>query len=33
MVDRRPKLARSAGGKLKLVIADPTSPPVPSNAR
>jgi phenylacetate-CoA ligase len=32
-VERRPKLARSAGGKLKLVIADPASPPVPTNAR
>ena len=32
-VERRPKLPRSAGGKLKLVIADPASPPVHSNAR
>ena len=32
-VERRPKLPRSAGGKLKLVIADRTTPPVPSNAR
>jgi phenylacetate-CoA ligase len=32
-VERRRQLPRSAGGKLKLVIADPTSPPVPSNAR
>jgi hypothetical protein len=26
-VERRPKLARSAGGKLKLVIADPAARP------
>jgi phenylacetate-CoA ligase len=32
-VERRSKLARSAGGKLKLVIADPTSRPVHTNAR
>jgi phenylacetate-CoA ligase len=32
-VERRPKLARSAGGKLKLVIADPAARPVHSNAR
>ena len=32
-VERRPKLARSAGGKLKLVIADPASQPIHSNAR
>jgi phenylacetate-CoA ligase len=32
-VERRPKLPRSAGGKLKLVIADPASRPVHSNAR
>jgi phenylacetate-CoA ligase len=32
-VERRPKLPRSAGGKLKLVIADPTSRPVHSTAR
>jgi phenylacetate-CoA ligase len=32
-VERRPKLPRSAGGKLKLVIADPACPPVHSNAR
>jgi phenylacetate-coenzyme A ligase PaaK-like adenylate-forming protein len=31
-VERRPKLARSAGGKLKLVIADPASRPLHSNA-
>ena len=31
-VERRPKLPRSAGGKLKLVIADPASAPVHSNA-
>jgi phenylacetate-CoA ligase len=31
-VERRPELARSAGGKLKLVIAGPTSPPVHTNA-
>jgi putative adenylate-forming enzyme len=31
-VERRPTLPRSAGGKLKLVIADPASPPVHSNA-
>jgi phenylacetate-CoA ligase len=32
-VERRPKLLRSTGGKLKLVIADPASPPVHTNAR
>jgi phenylacetate-CoA ligase len=32
-VERRPKLARSAGGKLKLVIADPNCRPVHTNAR
>jgi phenylacetate-CoA ligase len=32
-VERRPKLARSAGGKLKLVIADPAARPVHTNAR
>jgi phenylacetate-CoA ligase len=32
-VERRPKLSRSAGGKLKLVIADPASRPVHTNAR
>jgi phenylacetate-CoA ligase len=32
-VERRPKLPRSAGGKLKLVVADPTSRPVHTNAR
>jgi phenylacetate-CoA ligase len=31
-VERRPKLARSAGGKLKLVIADPTARLVHTNA-
>ena len=31
-VERRPKLARSAGGKLKLVIADPNCQPVHTNA-
>jgi phenylacetate-CoA ligase len=31
-VERRPTLPRSAGGKLKLVIADPASQPVHSNA-
>jgi phenylacetate-CoA ligase len=31
-VERRPKLARSAGGKLKLVIADPNCRPVHTNA-
>jgi hypothetical protein len=32
-VERRPKLARSAGGKLKLVIADPAARPVDADAR
>jgi phenylacetate-coenzyme A ligase PaaK-like adenylate-forming protein len=32
-VERRPKLPRSAGGKLKLVIADPNCRPVHTNAR
>jgi phenylacetate-coenzyme A ligase PaaK-like adenylate-forming protein len=32
-VERRPELPRSAGGKLKLVIADPTAQPVHTNAR
>jgi phenylacetate-coenzyme A ligase PaaK-like adenylate-forming protein len=32
-VERRHELPRSAGGKLKLVIANPTAPPVHSNAR
>jgi phenylacetate-coenzyme A ligase PaaK-like adenylate-forming protein len=32
-VERRQELPRSAGGKLKLVIADPAARPVPSNAR
>jgi phenylacetate-CoA ligase len=32
-VERCQELPRSAGGKLKLVIADRTAPPVPSNAR
>ena len=32
-VERRPKLPRSAGGKLKLVIADPASRPVHTNTR
>jgi phenylacetate-CoA ligase len=32
-VERQQELPRSAGGKLKLVIADRTAPPVPSNAR
>jgi phenylacetate-CoA ligase len=32
-VERRPKLPRSAGGKLKLVIADPASQPVHTNTR
>jgi phenylacetate-CoA ligase len=32
-VERRPTLPRSAGGKLRLVIADPASQPVHSNAR
>jgi phenylacetate-CoA ligase len=32
-VERRPKLPRSAGGKLKLVIADPAARPVHTNAR
>jgi phenylacetate-CoA ligase len=32
-VERRPELARSAGGKLKLVIADPNCRPVHTNAR
>jgi phenylacetate-CoA ligase len=32
-VERRPRLARSAGGKLKLVIADPAARPVHTNAR
>jgi phenylacetate-CoA ligase len=32
-VERRPQLPRSAGGKLKLVIADPASQPVHSKAR
>jgi phenylacetate-CoA ligase len=32
-VERRQQLPRSAGGKLKLVIADPASRPVHSNAR
>jgi phenylacetate-CoA ligase len=31
-VERRPKLPRSAGGKLKLVIADPASQPLHSSA-
>jgi phenylacetate-CoA ligase len=31
-VERRPKLPRGAGGKLKLVIADPTARPLHSNA-
>jgi hypothetical protein len=31
-VERRPKLPRAAGGKLKLVIADPATQPVHSNA-
>jgi hypothetical protein len=31
-VERRHQLPRSAGGKLKLVIADPTSRPLHSNA-
>jgi phenylacetate-CoA ligase len=31
-VERRPKLPRGAGGKLKLVIADPASTPVHTNA-
>ena len=32
-VERRPKLPRSAGGKLKLVIADPAARPVHTNIR
>jgi len=32
-VERRPKLPRSAGGKLKLVIADPNCRPVHTNVR
>jgi putative adenylate-forming enzyme len=32
-VERHPELARSAGGKLKLVIADPNRRPVHTNAR
>jgi phenylacetate-CoA ligase len=32
-VERRQELPRSAGGKLKLVIANPAAPPVLSNAR
>jgi phenylacetate-CoA ligase len=32
-VERRPTLPRSAGGKLKLVIADPATRPVHTNAR
>jgi len=32
-VERRPKLLRSAGGKLKLVIADPATRPVHTSAR
>jgi phenylacetate-CoA ligase len=32
-VERRPKLQRSAGGKLKLVIADPATRPVHANTR
>ena len=32
-VERRPTLPRSAGGKLKLVIADPASQPVHTNTR
>jgi phenylacetate-CoA ligase len=32
-VERRPKLPRSAGGKLKLVIADPAARPVHTDAR
>jgi hypothetical protein len=32
-VERRSKLARSAGGKLKLVIANPAARPVHTNAR
>ena len=32
-VERRLELARSAGGKLKLVTADPTAQPVPTNSR
>jgi phenylacetate-CoA ligase len=32
-VERRPKLPRGAGGKLKLVIADPASRPVNTHAR
>jgi phenylacetate-CoA ligase len=32
-VERQPRLTRSAGGKLKLVIADPTTRPVPTHAR
>ena len=31
-VERRQQLSRSAGGKLKLVIADPAAQPVHSNA-
>jgi phenylacetate-coenzyme A ligase PaaK-like adenylate-forming protein len=33
MVERRQQLRRSAGGKLKLVIADPATQPVHANAR
>jgi hypothetical protein len=33
IVERRPKLPRSAGGKLKLVIADPAARPAHTNAR
>jgi phenylacetate-CoA ligase len=33
IVERRPKLPRSAGGKLKLVIADPATRPAHTNAR
>jgi phenylacetate-CoA ligase len=32
-VERRPKLPRAAGGKLKLVIADPASQPIHTHAR
>jgi hypothetical protein len=32
-VERRQELLRSAGGKLKLVIADPTTRPAHANAR
>jgi hypothetical protein len=32
-VERRPKLPRSAGGRLQLVIADPTARPARADAR